>query len=212
MILDFKDLFQKYSLNISGIIHVGAHYGEEYLTYKEHNISNILFFEPVPSNFAVLQKNIEKYQDDNVGLIPLALGNCSGKLSMNVDTENDGQSSSILEPDIHLKQYPHIHFNSKIEVNIVRLDDFMEVHQLLPVGYNFLYMDVQGYELEVLKGSLKTLNQIDYIMTEVNRDSVYKECAKIEEIDEFLSPRGFKRVETDWIGGTWGDAFYVKHN
>jgi hypothetical protein len=49
-------------------------------------------------------------------------------------------------------------------------------------------------------------------MTEVNRDEVYRNCAKIEELDNFLSSYGFVRVETTWDGGTWGDAFYKKQN
>ena len=35
-------------------------------------------------------------------------------------------------------------------------------------------MDVQGYELEVLKGATKTLEQVDYVYCEVNRDEVYE--------------------------------------
>ena len=45
---------------------------------------------------------------------------------MNIETANEGQSSSILEPKIHLKQYPHITFNSKITVPITKLDNFIE--------------------------------------------------------------------------------------
>ena len=47
-------------------------------------------------------------------------------------------------------------------------------------------------------------------MTEVNRDEVYKNCARVEQLDEFLLTYGFERVETTWDGETWGDAFYIK--
>jgi hypothetical protein len=69
-------------------------------------------------------------------------------------------------------------------------------------------MDVQGYELEVLKGSENTLKGIDYIYTEVNRDELYENNAFIEEIDNFLD--NYTRVATDWSGNTWGDALYIK--
>jgi hypothetical protein len=75
---------------------------------------------------------------------------------------------------------------------------------------NFINIDVQGYELEVFKGSENLLNSIDYIITEVNRDEVYENCVRIESLDEFLSKYGFIRVETDWAGHTWGDALYIK--
>ena len=71
-------------------------------------------------------------------------------------------------------------------------------------------MDVQGYELEVLKGSVETLKHVDYLMCEVNRAEVYEDCCMVNEIDSFLLPYGLERVETTWDGHTWGDAFYAK--
>ena len=71
-------------------------------------------------------------------------------------------------------------------------------------------MDVQGYELEVLRGAKKFLTSIDFIITEVNRANVYKGCALVEELDAFLLNYGFYRAETSWEGVTWGDAFYIK--
>jgi hypothetical protein len=32
----------------------------------------------------------------------------------------------------------------------------------------------------------------------------------VDKLDEFLSYFGFSRLETDWMGGTWGDALYIK--
>ena len=71
-------------------------------------------------------------------------------------------------------------------------------------------MDVQGYELEVLKGGTKTLEHVDYVYCEVNRDEVYENNAYVEELDEFLSEYNMKRVETDWAGDIWGDALYIR--
>jgi len=72
-------------------------------------------------------------------------------------------------------------------------------------------MDTQGYELEILKGAVNTLEHVDYIFTEISNEEIYKGTALIEDLDEFLEPRGFKRVETHWQGkGNWGDAFYLK--
>jgi len=208
MLLDLNKLIEKYNLKINGVLHVGAHYGQEYDLYEKNNIKNLIFFEPVPETFNVLKKNL----DTKVILINKALGNTNGKISMNIETANNGQSSSILEPEIHLKQYPHIKFNNKIEVEIVKMDDFFKNEKYLNVyDYNMINIDVQGYELEVFKGSEETLKNIDYIVTEVNRDNVYRNCVLVDELDDFLNKFNFIRIETSWDGFTWGDAFYMKN-
>jgi hypothetical protein len=139
-------------------------------------------------------------------LMNIALGNDNKKISMNVETANSGQSSSILNPVLHLTQYPHIKFESTEEVEMKRLDDLgMNLSD-----FNFINIDVQGYELEVFKGAEKTLHNIDYIMSEINRDEVYQNCARIEQLIDFLSPYGFELVEQTWDGGTWGDGFFIK--
>ena len=89
---------------------------------------------------------------------------------------------------------------------MIKLDDF----EFDKTKYNFINIDVQGYELEVFKGSKNVLSSIDYIMCEINRDEVYKNCAKINELKEFLSPYGFELVEETWDGYTWGDGFFIK--
>jgi hypothetical protein len=77
-------------------------------------------------------------------------------------------------------------------------------------GCNVLMMDVQGYELEVLKGARETLGSIDHVFTEINRAELYEGCPMAEDLDLFLAGFGFFRAETDWAGGTWGDAYYRK--
>jgi len=202
MLLDLIKLKEKYDLKIKGVLHIGAHFGQEFNTYEELNIKNVMFFEPLPHTFEVLKNNV----GDKAILVNTALGNMIGEVKMNVEFANKGQSSSILEPIGHLKQYPHIRFEREEKVKITKLDNFIEEKG----NYNFINIDVQGYELEVFKGGSEYLNHIDYIMTEVNRAEVYKDCPMIGDLDTFLGNYGFQRVETTWDGGTWGDAFYIK--
>jgi FkbM family methyltransferase len=207
MLFNLSNLIKTYNLNIKGAIQAGAHYGSVIEEIHNNNISNILCFEPVPSSFKILN---EKFQN-KVKIYNLALGNENKKILMNVETANKGMSSSILEPKLHLIQYPHIKFDSKIEVEMVRLDDFIEKEkQINKTDYNFICLDVQGYELEVLKGARKILNYIDYILCEVNRDQVYDQCPHVNEVDQFLSEYNFDRILTNWDGNTWGDALYIK--
>jgi FkbM family methyltransferase len=96
--LDFAQLVDKYNLKIKGIIHVGAHYGQEYELYQSFQIDNLVFFEPLSKNFEILKEHL----GDNALLIQKALGNENKKIKMYVESANDGMSSSILKPKKHL--------------------------------------------------------------------------------------------------------------
>lgn len=189
-------------MNIKGIIHVGGHYGEEIVDYLNCGVRDIVIFEPISENFNRLKSNVENL-NANISEFQVALGAEEAETEMFVSS-NGALSSSILKPKKHLTQYTDITFNQKETVEVKTLDSY-EYNE-----YNFINMDVQGYELQVLKGAKKTLEYVDYVYCEVNRDEVYENNAYIEEIDEFLSDYDMVRVETDWQGGTWGDALYIR--
>ena len=148
---ELKQYILKHDVKINGVIHVGAHFGQEDDTYKELGIKNRLYFEPLLLNFNTLKNSIK---DDDAIIVRKALGNEKKIVSMYVETKNNGMSSSILEPKLHTKQFPDIVFNSTEEVELDRLDDLEYDFS----KYNMMNIDVQGFELEVLKGSSPSLN------------------------------------------------------
>jgi FkbM family methyltransferase len=202
MLLSFTQLRKKYSMDIKGIIHVGAHYGEEIEEYVNNGIQEIILFEPLGECFEILQRKIFDL-NANIAGYQVALGSSPGTAEMYI-SDNQMQSSSILKPKVHLTHHPHVKFNGTEEVEVDMLDNFDTK------DYNFLNMDVQGYELEVLKGGTETLKHVDYVYCEVNRDELYEGNAYIRDIDDFLSKYDMIRVETNWEGDLWGDALYIK--
>jgi FkbM family methyltransferase len=202
MLISFKESIQKYDMHVRGIIHVGAHRGQEYSDYAAAGIKDVVFIEPCSKAFEALQLTFGGVP--GVTLINSACGAEFAVANMYVEQANQGMSNSLLRPAKHLQQYPSIQFTETEEVEVHPLDE------LVPDAskYNMLVADVQGFELEVLKGATNTLKNIDYILLEVNRDEVYEGCAKVHQLDEFLTD--FKRVETNWAGGSWGDGLYIR--
>ena len=204
MLINFTNIYNKYSMNIKGIVHIGAHYGEEIQEYVNNGIQKITVFEPLSKNFDILSQRMQKVNADIQGY-QVALGSEKGTATMYLSS-NQAQSSSILKPKQHLELHPDVFFEGTEDVEVSLLDEY-------DIGdANFINIDVQGYELEVFKGSIETLKQIDYIYCEVNRDEVYEGAPMVEELDEFLGEYGFERVETEWPATyyTWGDALYIK--
>ena len=95
-------------------------------------------------------------------------------------------------------------------MQVETLDSFLQENNIDVSGYNFLNIDVQGYELEVLTGGLKFLEQVDMAVVEVNRDEVYEHCPMVGEIDEVMGMFKLARAHTFWQSESWGDALYVR--
>lgn len=206
MLMNIDNLVDKYDIQIKGVIHIGAHTGEEYDGYKKLGIQKMIFFEPMKKTFNILSENVDDTND--IILANVALGKEEKEVEMYV-ASND-QSSSILKSKLHLTQHPTISFNEKEKVHQTTLDIFFKSHGIKKEDYNFINIDVQGYELEVFKGAVSVLDSIEYVYAEVNRDEVYENCVKIEKLDAFLSVWDMTRVETDWAGDTWGDALFIR--
>lgn len=203
MLIDFTTIYKEHKMEITGVIHIGAHHGEEIPVYINNGITKIVLFEPIEENFDIVAEHASSYNADILGY-QVALGNESKEVEIYLSS-NQYESSSILKPKKHLELYPDITFDRKATVELKRLDDYNFTE------YNLLNIDVQGYELEVLKGAENTLKYIDYIYCEVNRDEVYENNAYIDDIDQFLSNHSFERIETNWWEDhNWGDALYVK--
>jgi FkbM family methyltransferase len=205
MILSLKEIQDTYGITGRGVIHVGAHYGEEYEDYKSFGIEEMLFFEPAINSFNVLKDKVP--QSERIRLLNIALGNEAGEIKMYTETRNEGCSSSILKPVHCSVMYPWITFDSFETVKIDKLDN-IEFDRTL---FNVLNVDVQGYEMEVFKGASETLKTIDIIYTELNAVEMYEGCALVSEMDQFLGLHNFKRVADNIeVNERWGDGLYLK--
>ena len=213
MLFDLKDLIKKHNLKINGIIQAGSHHFQEWQTYIELGIHHKVFFEIDPDTFNEgLKKN---GRADCVWLENVGLANFNGEIELNCETRNQGQSSTLLEPAQCLVDYPDIEYTHKKKVKVIKLDDYH--NNIQPM--NTFVIDVEGYELEVLKGAVGHLSHIDYIIMEVSCEERYKGQALVDSaigyennvnLDEWLAQYGFKRVETAWCGVNWGDGLYIK--
>jgi FkbM family methyltransferase len=187
-----------------GLIDIGAHYAEEYfvLPPAEREKVNFMFFEPIEKTYYEMLGKLPKAE--NIKCFNMALGNMEGIANMYVDSTNSRQSSSILKPKLHLTEHPWVKFTDREEVEVGMLDNIDYDRTL----YDTMHIDVQGYELEVLKGGEQSLEFIDEITIEVNRGEMYEGCAMIEEVDRFLREHGFTGIDVNWMTDYWGDATY----
>lgn len=116
--------------------------------------SDIYSFEPVPASIAVLKQRFGR--EPRLHLIEAALGDVAGVASINThrDSERDTFLASALA-------------SGAIEVPVLALDGFCDEHGIAAI--DILKMDVQGWELEVLRGANRMLSEqrINFVFGEV---------------------------------------------
>ena len=123
---------------------------------------------------------------------------------------NNTQSSSILELGKHKELFPGIRYVDSETRTTSTIDTIMK-NTNLDGRVDFLSIDIQGAELLALKGAVDTLERTDALLLEINEVEMYRDCALVQEVDDYLSGYGIERVETGFYKDhPWGDALYVR--
>lgn len=146
-------------------------------------------FEPLTVCQEKLQRTADRY--GRIEVHQLALGEEPGKVTM---FENDYPDSSSLLPmtERHKELWPKTRNETEIEVDRQCLDN---LHERIGTGPHLIKLDVQGYELHVLKGAQKTLEDTLVVMCEVCFEKFYEGQADFSEIYTFMGEHGFSFAE-----------------
>jgi len=203
VLISVSELSSKWSVKPIGVLHVGAHEAEEWPEYKKSGWLPICWIEAQEHLVTKLREELPR--ESNQIYKGAVWG--SSHILMKFNISSNSQSSSLLEFGSHSKNYPKIRNIETVEVQSIRIDELIGSEN----KFDFINLDIQGSELEALKGMGNLLNGVKWIYCEVNSEQTYVGCPHVSEIDAFLQEKGFKRISTVWIRGKgWGDALYAK--
>lgn len=189
---------------MKGVINIGSHFGEQYNHWVLSGAKNILFIEPVISNYNEI---IREYGGiPGVQIIKTALGTYTGKATMYVDNKHLSFSASILKPTGHLEDYPGVEFDRREEVDITTLDA-LDYDRCL---YDYMYITAQGAELDILRHGVISLEYIDTIKSQVYRKRLYEGCPLVGEFSAYLGDLGYKLIKVEDAGISWDYATYQR--
>ena len=168
------------------VIDCGANYGDLWLFLRDKiKVDNYIAFEPGINEFRALKKNVP-----NNNIYNLGLGKGESKLKFYIN-EKDADSS-LIEPII---------YDEICEIQTTTLNSFFNNYDLEVI--KLLKLEAEGYEPEILLGSNKVLNKIEFIAI----DGGYERGKKLEETLStqlnFLSENNFKIIE---VNLKWGRA------
>lgn len=177
---------------IRAVIDCGANKGQFVENLAKAGWSGEVFsFEPLQSEYAALAEKAVKVPGWRT--FPYALG--SSNVEAEIGVAGNSYSSSLLpftrsftelRPDASPVRYESI--------RVQRLDDVIREEGLAIDGPILLKLDVQGYELNVLRGAENFLKRVRLIQTEMALIPSYENSPDFFEVKKFLNERGFVLV------------------
>ena len=197
--------FIKENLNSESIFfEIGSHFGLD--TKEFFKITkNLHCFEPDPRNIEMFKKlnlpiTLNEYaisNTDGTTTFYLSSGNVYeskyGPTNNETVNKNDwSASSSIIPPKNHIIKTPWVKFENTIEVKTKKFETYCLENNIKKI--DFVWMDVQGAELNVIKGMGDFKDKITYIYTEYSDEELYENQATKKQILEQL-------------GANWGVIF-----
>ena len=207
-------LLDYHTVDRRGVLHVGAHYGLELEAYLACGFQRVSYVEANPQVWEPLEEHVEFWRrwsqvmgtcygarPPQLEVLRAAAGENEGVAQFHL-TECPGQSSLLSPTDSGIRVV------ESVEVTTKRLDDLVADVQ----AYSMLVLDIQGFELQALRGAPQLLEQVRMVVLEVNYRRRYKDCPLAIEVDEFMESRGYRAVARSntvpWAAG--GDVAYLR--
>jgi FkbM family methyltransferase len=182
------------------ILEAGAYHGETSLAMVQRwPGASIYCFEPVPELFDIVKRNTSAWP--NIHPSDLALSDKVGKAvfhlsAMEGKPDASLGSGSLLEPTHHKEGFPWVKFDNAITVATMTIDEWAGSHHVEKI--DFIWLDIQGAELPVLKASPHIMKTVKAIVTEVEFVELYKGQSLYAEMRPWLEAQGFKEIATDF--------------
>lgn len=183
------ELIRRYRIDVA--LDVGANEGlfGQYLRGAGYR-GRIVSFEPLSGAFAKLE--VASARDPKWECVPTALGAFQGQATLNVAANWASSSLLPMEPR-HSAAEPRTAYVGKEECSVVPLDDLLP-KLLRPTERVYLKLDVQGSELDVLRGAERTLAQTDALDVELSLVPLYTGAPLFGDVVGNLDARGFGLV------------------
>jgi FkbM family methyltransferase len=180
--------------DIDLVLDVGANSGQYAQGIRDHGWTGpLVSFEPLGSAYAALEERSSA--DPDWTARRLALTDSAGEIELQV-AGNSASSSLLPMARLHSEAAPHSAVIGTESVPAARLDDVIDE---IALGRRriWLKLDVQGGELDVLRGAVRTLDRVAVIDAELSLDVLYEGQPDLMEVVSWLRDHGFDLVALD---------------
>jgi FkbM family methyltransferase len=206
--MNIPDVFNKWNIRPKGLIHIGAHMCQERALYHRSGIddSKVIWIE---GNVMVYRRFKFMLQDAGVHTVRYYHGLIADeKRDVEFHLCDWEEAGSIYE--IQKASNPDLTEISTYKAQTISLPEFLTENSLKAEDYDFLVMDIQGAELDALKGLETIINNFKHIYLEVSFKELYKGAPLYPEVRNWLETRGYKLMDISSDTASWGDALFVR--
>ncbi len=204
--LSLRQISYTYIKNNYHILEAGAHVGWDTQVLATLTNAEVYAFEPVKSIYEQLQSNVKDFK--NVHTYRIALSSKNGSTEMYISSGGSDGSSSLLKPKDHLETNPEVAFSEVEIVETLTLDQWAENNKVKAIEY--MWLDMQGMEFEVLKNSPKIFSTVKVIFTEISTRELYEGHGIYSDFKTWLINNGFKLKGEDLSWDFTGDALFIR--
>lgn len=171
---------------VERILDIGSCNGNEsYFLNSEFPNAELIAFEPNPYQSIVCKETL--WGIDNAKVEQIALTDIDGEIDFYASTNHAG-CSSLLKPMDDFTGFEIQYVKTSVEAK--RFDQYKE-DAGLDSKKTIIWMDVQGNELNTLRGFGDAIDDVEIIYTEVGLKPYYEGHTLIDDIQEYLESRGF---------------------
>jgi FkbM family methyltransferase len=177
-------------LALRTVVDIGANRGQFALVARRcFPDARIFSFEPLPVPAGRLRSVFAG--DPRVTLHEAAIGPNAGKANIHISDRDD--SSSLLPiTAAQSTLFPGTAEIGTTTVKVAPLRDFLSRDQIEPPA--LLKLDVQGFELQTLKGCESLLHRFSHVYVECSFVELYAGQALADEVITWLRERGYRLI------------------
>lgn len=204
---------------LSTVVHVGAHSGEEVDAYVAHGAARIVLIEANPEMCTALEERFAGTGRIEVVHAAATDYNGTAELQLHRNRRGGAESASLLPMQRLSEIVPTLRTEGSVRVPAVTLATLFERLSVEAASVGLLVLDVQGAELHVLRGAGVALRAVQAVLTEVALIELYTGAAREEDVEQMmlaaeLQPRDalyYELYEGDHRFPAWGDRLFVRN-